>query len=389
MDFTLYVNGIATPWIGTIPHNASVSLTATLRGTNGVVPTGTVYLYASQEGCINNTGGQAEGLSDGVATLGFSGLPDGNWFFNATYNGDSNYGRLIYATGLFVPPLTCPYVTSVAVQTQVAFNSGGGAAVYPISGLDGSSIRLPSDTYPGYAFNGWFTAASGGTRVGGADSSYIIPSGGINLYAQWSVLPTTSPSSLREGRRCGSDLPRRFRRTPPASNSCSSGAATVLGDLYATLTLYGWLCAWNTTAVPDGTYAVVSYAAGVGGTASSSVVSGSTTTTASRHERSHPFERGDLVGSDHLTPPHRTPPASGSCSSAAATAIPASRCAPLGQRSTGGCAPGTRRRCPTAITPWCHTPPIRREPQLARALVSRSETTLPCPPRAFCRAAGR
>ncbi len=213
MDFTLYVNGIATPWIGTIPHNASVSLTATLRGTNGVVPTGTVTSTPPKKDVSTTRVDKQKAYLMASQRFGFSGLPDGNWLLNATYNGDSNYGRLIYATGLFVPPLTCPYVTSVAVQTQVAFNSGGGAAVYPISGLDGSSIRLPSDTYPGYAFNGWFTAASGGTRVGGADSSYIIPSGGINLYAQWSVLPTTSVLiPFERERHCRERLnPRRLR----------------------------------------------------------------------------------------------------------------------------------------------------------------------------------
>ena len=41
----------------------------------------------------------------------------------------------------------------------------------------------------------------------------------------------------------------------------------------ATLTAYGWLCAWKTTTVPDGSYALVSEASGTGGTAYSSGVS--------------------------------------------------------------------------------------------------------------------
>ena len=49
----------------------------------------------------------------------------------------------------------------------VGFNSDGGAAVSSLSGPDGSSITLPTDTYPGYTFDGWFTAASDGTEVGG------------------------------------------------------------------------------------------------------------------------------------------------------------------------------------------------------------------------------
>ncbi len=41
----------------------------------------------------------------------------------------------------------------------------------------------------------------------------------------------------------------------------------------ATLTYYGWLCAWNTTAVPNGSYALVSEASGAGGSAFSSPIS--------------------------------------------------------------------------------------------------------------------
>ncbi len=59
----------------------------------------------------------------------------------------------------------------------VAFNSDGGAAVPSISGPDGSSITLPSDTYPSYVFNGWYTAASGGTKVGAAGVVLHRPSG--------------------------------------------------------------------------------------------------------------------------------------------------------------------------------------------------------------------
>jgi hypothetical protein len=41
----------------------------------------------------------------------------------------------------------------------------------------------------------------------------------------------------------------------------------------ATLTYYGWLCSWNTTDVPNGSYALVSEASGAGGSAFSSGVS--------------------------------------------------------------------------------------------------------------------
>jgi uncharacterized repeat protein (TIGR02543 family) len=79
----------------------------------------------------------------------------------------------------------------------VGFNSDGGAAVSSLSGPDGSSITLPSDTYPGYTFDGWFTAASDGTEVGGTGSSYTIPSDGITLHAQWTAIPIPKVSTVR------------------------------------------------------------------------------------------------------------------------------------------------------------------------------------------------
>ncbi|MGD0220669.1 MAG: InlB B-repeat-containing protein, partial [Acidimicrobiales bacterium] len=64
--------------------------------------------------------------------------------------------------------------TANATDT-ITFNSEGGSAVGSMSGPDGSSITLPgAPTFPGYTFVGWFTAASGGTDVGGAGDSYTL-----------------------------------------------------------------------------------------------------------------------------------------------------------------------------------------------------------------------
>jgi uncharacterized repeat protein (TIGR02543 family) len=86
-------------------------------------------------------------------------------------------------------------ITTSAQGTQtVTFVSDGGASVASMSGTVGSSITLPADTYPGYNFDGWFSAASGGSLVGAAGTSYTIPSGGATLYAHWTAnaLPTVT-----------------------------------------------------------------------------------------------------------------------------------------------------------------------------------------------------
>ena len=108
------------------------------------------------------------------------------------------------------------FVTSGSVKYTVSFNSNGGTPT-PGSitqGSVGAAITLPSaPTKDGYNFAGWYTASSGGTRVGGASDSYT-PESNITLYAQWTfdvtlhyngttynatgntttyTLPTTSP----------------------------------------------------------------------------------------------------------------------------------------------------------------------------------------------------
>lgn len=52
----------------------------------------------------------------------------------------------------------------------------------------GSSVTLPTpSSVGGYYFNGWYTASSGGIRLGSGGNSYT-PSSSITLYAQWSSL---------------------------------------------------------------------------------------------------------------------------------------------------------------------------------------------------------
>ena len=60
-------------------------------------------------------------------------------------------------------------------------------------------VILPTPTRSGYNFSGWYTASSGGTKVGNGGSPYS-PSADITLYAHWDaqvVAPTftTQPSS--------------------------------------------------------------------------------------------------------------------------------------------------------------------------------------------------
>jgi uncharacterized repeat protein (TIGR02543 family) len=67
----------------------------------------------------------------------------------------------------------------------VTYDPNGGDVTPPSATVDeGSSVTLPVPSYSGYTFSGWYDEDIGGTRVGGASSSYK-PAGNITLYAQW------------------------------------------------------------------------------------------------------------------------------------------------------------------------------------------------------------
>ena len=51
-------------------------------------------------------------------------------------------------------------------------------------------VTLPAPTWAGHTFNGWYTAASGGTRVGGGGDAYT-PSANVELHAQWTTVTYT------------------------------------------------------------------------------------------------------------------------------------------------------------------------------------------------------
>ncbi len=79
-------------------------------------------------------------------------------------------------------------VVTVTVQYRyftVSYNANGGS-VDPSSqtAIANTQITLPSATRDGYSFDGWYTASTGGTRVGGAGDSYTV-TGDTILYAMW------------------------------------------------------------------------------------------------------------------------------------------------------------------------------------------------------------
>ena len=83
-------------------------------------------------------------------------------------------------------------VTVNSKSVTITFDANGGT-VSPASNTYTAYAEygtLPTPTRPDYAFAGWFTASTGGTRV---TESSVVPDSAITLYAQWTPVQPDPP----------------------------------------------------------------------------------------------------------------------------------------------------------------------------------------------------
>jgi uncharacterized repeat protein (TIGR02543 family) len=81
--------------------------------------------------------------------------------------------------------------TAAPVKYTVTYDANGGSvSPYSATVNSGASTTLPTPTRSGYTLNGWYTAASGGSKVGNGGANYAV-NGNITLYAQWIAITYT------------------------------------------------------------------------------------------------------------------------------------------------------------------------------------------------------
>lgn len=88
------------------------------------------------------------------------------------------------------------------VQSVNNLTTTPGATVTLYAKWTDKAVTLPSATKEHYKLDGWYTSASGGTRVGGAGDSYVPTSASVTLYARWSLADANvviTRSGLAEG----------------------------------------------------------------------------------------------------------------------------------------------------------------------------------------------
>ena len=155
-------------------------------------PSANITLYA-QWGKPCNVTYDANGGSCGTASEKYTGtaltLPtptrDGYWFVG-WYDAAEGGNKIGDAGAKYNPAgeITLYAHWQEAIKYTVTYNANGGSCGTASATYEGTALTLPTPTRTGYTFNGWYTAASGGTKIGDAGATYI-PSANITLYAQW------------------------------------------------------------------------------------------------------------------------------------------------------------------------------------------------------------
>lgn len=139
-------------------------------------------------------------------------------------------------------------VTVTAGSVSVTYSSEGGTALTPSTVTYGSAVTLKTSTRSGYRLLGWYTAASGGTKIGNAGASYT-PTGNITVYAQWILVYTVTYDG---NGNTGGSVPT------DASSPYDTGSTVTVKTNSGTLVKTGaTFNGWNTAANGTGTaYAV-------------------------------------------------------------------------------------------------------------------------------------
>ncbi len=170
IDMDVRANSGSSTHTGSIKVRNNVLYVVNGGTTSGKGQTWKIYSYKF----VGNNGTE---INSGLVTFGTAGVD-----CDTATTPSSNFGTTVKYT-----------VTYDANEGSCGQNTGYATSV-------SAAVTLPTPTRSGYIFAGWYTAAEGGTRVGGAGESYT-PSANVTLYAQWGKPCTVTYNA--NGGSCG------------------------------------------------------------------------------------------------------------------------------------------------------------------------------------------
>ena len=195
-------NSGSTVWGTAIKPASTGSLSASSTSVNiGANVTLTPSLTSNQT--INDINSTTYSISPN------SGASTSNNTFTATTSGTYTVTATITYNPDGYTSLTSevsPTVTITVNPWTITWNPNGGSVTPTSSTYDGATaVSLPTPTRTGYNFNGWYTAASGGTKINDIGTT-TKPTGNVTYYAHWT--------------------PKTYAITLNANGGASNGSAT-------------------------------------------------------------------------------------------------------------------------------------------------------------------
>jgi len=114
--------------------------------------------------------------------------------YTVSYNANGGSVSPASATAARTTAYTFSKWNTAANGSGTNYNPGGsytanaGATLYAqyTGSTSTAAVTLPTPTRTGYTFAGWYTSASGGSKVGNAGASYT-PTGTVTIYAHWTA----------------------------------------------------------------------------------------------------------------------------------------------------------------------------------------------------------
>lgn len=110
-----------------------------------------------------------------------------NGSFLGWYTEQTGGTRIGGAGDTYTPSASTTIYAQWANSFTVTYSAGTNATVTPASAnylSTGSALTLPTPSRADYVFEGWYSAASGGTKVGNAGATYT-PSADVTLHGRW------------------------------------------------------------------------------------------------------------------------------------------------------------------------------------------------------------
>lgn len=111
--------------------------------------------------------------------------------FNGWYTAKTGGTKITSTTKVSITDEQTLYAQWTANTYTVTFNGNGGTPSKSSQSVTygGTYGTLPTASKDYYDFNGWYTAASGGTKI--TSSSTYNTAGNVTLYAQWTIHPVS------------------------------------------------------------------------------------------------------------------------------------------------------------------------------------------------------